>query len=129
MLAATEHIKAAVAAMIPKGAALWIVVPGGSETLTLAKLVWLPGHFKWCAVFPEDQHHVHTTPYSSAAINHGLYVVLYDAQDNMIAQVCPLDESTLDNDSARAALANWQALLLANNGTNAKQFENFFAEN
>lgn len=113
--------------LIPKGAVLSLLVPDNPEFL-LAAFEWKadPLRFRWCAVFPEDQHHVHETEYATAEFVHGLYLVFKDSNGRIVAQVSGIQESGLDMSAAVETLRRWQDVL--GRYKNQAQFERFFRD-
>ena len=118
--------------LIKDGAAINVWPKGfgftGLEVL-LAAVRWETGprRLVWCAVYPEDQHHVHHTEYDHVEVTHDMYVSLYAADGVMVAGIYPIAESSLDLGDATNTLAKWRAALAT--GINQKEFDSFFAEN
>lgn len=107
------------------GAVISIAALDGLE-LTLAKIQWLenPSRFKWCAIFPEHQSHVHITPYDRIEILHDRDVAFYDKAGEMVAYVCPYTESGLPDEEVERALAEWRDLVSKHN--NQQNLDDFF---
>ena len=60
-------------------------------TLVLASLEFGDdGLFRWCAVFPEDQHHAHATPYKRAELEADV-INIYGSDGEPSAFVVPLE--------------------------------------
>lgn len=115
--------------LVTHGAVLTVNLPSGkSETFLLAELVLVPGtplRFKWAAIYPEDQHHIHATRYTRAVLEYDRDILFYDG-GVFIASVVPLEEDfSLDN--ARESFEAWEHTLAVPG--NRAQFEKFFKEN
>ena len=63
----------------------------GFDVGTLAAAMTRKGRFGWVKIFPEDQHHVHSIPYSKVEIIYNRDVAVYDADGELIAYVAPLN--------------------------------------
>jgi hypothetical protein len=84
-----------------------------------------PDLLRWCAIFPEDQHHVHRTEVDSIETHHDRDIAIH--QDGvMVAYICPYEESGLEEGPILEALAEWRALLAKPNP--AKQFKRFLED-
>ena len=137
-------IKEKTNALIKAGATITVHPPGfgfqGLE-MVLAAVQWKtrPKRFRWCGVFPEDQHHVHETEYDRAEVVHDRDVAFYTGNAPppvpnpynlspgvMVAYICPIAEGGLDIGGATEAWTEWKnAMALPHN---KKEFEYFFAE-
>ena len=113
------------AAMIDVGATIQVFFPDApSVTLLLAGVLWRrnPTRLRWCAVFPDDQHHVHETKYDEAKqLNGGRDVAFYHS-GSMVAYACPYEESGGQLDEMRDALGEWRALLKQDGGARFTTF-------
>ena len=58
---------------------------------------WRPGALRWYELGGTEGRHVHSTKYTRAEASHSLGVMLYDGS-RFVAYVCPLVESTFDDD-------------------------------
>lgn len=115
--------------LVRRGATIQVFTPGGKAfTFVLAKCVMLskPTRLRWCGVFPEHQGHVHETPFSRVAQEAGGRDLAFYKNGEMVAYVCPYEESGLSIDTARDLLAQWRAGLAKFN--NQQNFENFFED-
>jgi hypothetical protein len=91
---------------------------------TLAGVLWLtnPTRLRWCAIFPEDQHHIHETQYDRVEIVHNRDLSFY-TDGEITAYVTTYQECTLPVDEVREELENWCALLSKHD--NATYFAEF----
>jgi len=94
-------------------------------SLAEARMLTSPTRLRWCATFPVDQHHVHTTEYDRAEIVYDRDVAFYQG-DAMVCYIVPWEESSLVLDDVRATLAAWKALI-SDKGYKAR-FDRFFDE-
>lgn len=117
--------------LLTAGAAMWVGPPVGEslgDTVLLAALTWLtkPTRLKWCAVYPTDQHHIHTLPYTGAAlVAGGRDIAVYGGRKIMVAYICPFQESGLDEGKSKDILIHWRDLMA---GANQEAFDQFFAQ-
>lgn len=112
--------------MIKAGAAIQVRTgPHNLTTMLLAAARWDTGpkRLRWCAVYPEDQHHIHQTEYARTGVEYDRDILLYGKDDNIIASIVPLAEQN-DIVDGPATLAAWQAALALPH--NAREFEDFF---
>jgi hypothetical protein len=58
---------------------------------------WRPGALRWFELGGSEGRHLHSTKYTRAEAPHDLGVMLYDGS-RRVAYVCPLEESTFDDD-------------------------------
>jgi len=117
--------KERLAKMIEAGAALQMLPPGHPmSTFLLAGALWLhnPTRLRWCAVFPEDQHHIHEVPYDRAVVVHDRDIAFYRG-GRLIMYITPYEETEEDIESMRENLRDWQYQLTRFN--NAEQFAEF----
>lgn len=84
-----------------------------------------PKRLRWCAVYPEDQHHVHEVFFTKTVVEYDRDIALYDKAGGMVAYICPVAESPLDLTAATALLKEWQAAMALPH--NKKEFDDFFA--
>ena len=114
------------AELIRHGATIKIMDP--AVTLTLAGALWQthPTRLRWCAIFPEHQGHIHETRFDRNEFNAGGRDIGFYRGDQMVAYVCPYEESGLDFDEVREALSRWRAVLVAHG--NVADFTEFLAE-
>ncbi len=123
-----KTVEETIRGLVDAGAALQIYFPGADPlTFLLAKLVLVDGgtpkRLKWCAVYPTDQHHVHSTKYTTVALAAGGRDVVFTDGGQMIAYMTPIVESNL-GDGARNLHDAWVNTLSVVG--NQKQFDDFF---
>ena len=58
---------------------------------------WQPGALRWFELGGTEGRHIHSTEYTRAEAPHDLGVMLYDGSRRVV-YVCPLEESTFDED-------------------------------
>ena len=104
-------IKERMSELIEHGAAIQIQDP--KIALTLAGALWLgnPTRLRWCAIFPEDQHHIHETAYDEAQFDNDGRDILFYRASVLVVSVVPYEEGPLDVGEVRDALAEWQTFL------------------
>lgn len=116
--------------LVQHGAALQVYFPQKqARVFILGALVLVPGNppaFKWCAIYPEDQHHIHTTIYTKVALAAGGRDVVFWDGNHLAACAVPIEESDVSG-NPRGLFGEWQDTL--NVPGNRQQFETFFKNN
>lgn len=81
----------------------------------------------WVAIFPQDQHDCHVTPFTTMETNGENAVALYDKDRKLVAYVTTVEDwPELNSDSCYDTLSRWKEYL--NDPSQSEAFNNFVAD-
>lgn len=70
-----------------------------------------PKRLRWCPAFPEHQGNVHDLPYTRLKLEAGGRDVAFMRDDEMVAYLCPIIESSGDTEAMLETWGRWQYIL------------------